>query len=100
MEILAVQPYYKILRKLSSTGQQEIKEKRNITLYANHIGTKHHRFSLDEVQDISFRQVGSKGGLLYLHTLQGMFSYPVETSPGNFMEIVKKVLKTKGSSDS
>lgn len=90
MEEIARQPYYKIVRQLSSIKQEDIKEMREITLYTDRITTRHREFSLDEVLDMSYRNFGKKGGLLYLHTLRGVFSYHVDESPEEFIRIFKQ----------
>lgn len=93
MEAIAVQPYYKIIREVSSLRQRDVKDHREIRLYEQKITTKHRQFKLEDVHDMSFRPIGKEGGLFYLHTIKGVFSYHVEKSPKQFITIFKQELR-------
>ncbi|WP_430789772.1 hypothetical protein VBD025_04725 [Virgibacillus flavescens] len=86
MDTIAIQPYYKVEREVNSIEQYNVEEERNILLYDDRITTKHHVFTLPEVLDISYRTFGREGGLLYIHTTGGLFSYTVKKSPQKFIE--------------
>lgn len=92
MDLLAVQPYVKVTRVVD-LEQKNIVQHRQIYLYRNRIVTRYRRFPIEDVLDISFRKVGGEGGLLFLHTVQGIFSYVVETSPELFIQAFKVHIK-------
>ncbi|WP_337019616.1 hypothetical protein [Oceanobacillus massiliensis] len=86
MNLLAEQSYIKIVRELSSIEQKDVEHQRKLYLYDEKIVTQHREFPLKDVLDISYRFIGGDGGLLYLHTTKGVFSYIVKTSPEKFVE--------------
>lgn len=89
MRFLATQSYSKIHREVTSIGKKEVEDKRTMYLYPDKITTAYHVFPLEEVNDLSFRKVGKAGGLLYVHTNSGIFSYTVATSPVEFIRTYK-----------
>lgn len=91
MKLIGTQPYYKIQRQVSSVDQQDVEEQRYLYLYEDKIITYHREFSLHQVLDMSYREFGKQGGLLYLHTLKGVFSYQVKASPQPFIDIFKSL---------
>jgi len=93
MRLLAEQTYYKVIREVSSIRQQDTEKKRTMYLYDEKIVREYREFSLNDVMDISFKPVGKHGGLLYLHTLKGVFPYIVKTSPTGFVEAYMEVRK-------
>lgn len=90
MNPIDVQPYYKIQREVSSIKQKDIELERNLYLYHDKVITQHREFSISEILDMSYRPFGRAGGLLYLHTLRGVFSYNVKSSPQSFIDSYKK----------
>jgi len=93
MYLLAEQPYVKVERQVGSIDQQDIEYQRTIYLYDEKIVTQHREFSIQDVMDMSYRPIGSSGGLLYLHTLKGVYSYTVKSSPQSFISIFKEQMK-------
>lgn len=91
MRLLAEQLYYKVIREVSSIRQQDTEKKRTLYLYDEKIVTEYREFPLDDVTDISFKPVGKQGGLLYLHTVKGVFPYIVKTEPTALVEAYKEV---------
>ncbi|TQS74171.1 hypothetical protein DX933_12655 [Ornithinibacillus gellani] len=87
MSWIASQPYVKVERKVTSIEQTDEEDKRCLYLYPDRVKSKHREFSIDAVTDISFRKVGDKGGMLYLHTNRGVFSYIVKESPADFIAV-------------
>ncbi|MEN2766993.1 hypothetical protein [Ornithinibacillus xuwenensis] len=91
MELLAKQEYIKIERKVYSIEQVDIEHKRFLHLYTDKITSQHREFPIQDVLDISYREIGGEGaGLLYLHTIRGVYSYTVKSSPKHFMDIFKE----------
>ncbi|BAC15107.1 hypothetical protein ACFQ4N_12570 [Oceanobacillus iheyensis] len=90
MDLIASHPYVKVVRHVSSLQQTDTEEKRYMYLYNEKIVTKHREFPIDDVLDMSYRFVGKDSGMLYLHTLKGVYSYIVKTSPEDFVESFKE----------
>lgn len=93
MRLIAVQPYIKVERTVSSIQQEDVEDERKIYLYDDKVMTRHREFPTNEVMDMSYRTFGDKGGLLYIHTLKGVFSYTVKSSPEQFIQAFKKHIK-------
>ncbi|MUK88290.1 hypothetical protein GMD78_07795 [Ornithinibacillus sp. L9] len=93
MELIAEQTYFKTERRVSSIEQVNIEHERTLYLYDDRIVSKHREFPIHEVLDVSYRSLGAEGGLLYLHTKSGVFSYTVKSSPKSFVELCKKQIK-------
>ncbi|WP_404450619.1 hypothetical protein LG329_09695 [Virgibacillus necropolis] len=90
MHLIAVQPYIKVEREVNSIQQFNIEDERNIYLYSDKIVTKHRKFPIQDVLDVSYRAIGGTGGLLYLHTNGGLYTYTVKTSPQKFIDAFKE----------
>src|SRR5690625_940355 len=88
---LATQTYIKIKREVLSTEQNQIEEKRTIFMYPDKIVTKHHEFLMKDVLDISYRKIESGGnlGILYIHTIGGLYPYTTKSSPNEFIDAFK-----------
>ncbi|MFS0673418.1 hypothetical protein [Ornithinibacillus sp. 179-J 7C1 HS] len=94
MELLAKQEYFKVERKVDRITQVDVEHKRYLELYPDKIKSKHREFPIEEILDISYREIGGEGaGLLYLHTTRGVFSYMLKSSPTHFIEIFKQRVK-------
>ena len=90
MPLLAKQPYVKIIREVSSITQTNTEENRMLYMFSDKVVTRHREFSMQNIIDMSYRFIGEKGGLLYLHTSSGLFSYFVKTSPVEFIDVFKE----------
>ncbi|OPA78312.1 hypothetical protein BVG16_10495 [Paenibacillus selenitireducens] len=93
MSWIAVQSYYKVERNVTGLEQTIMKQERWIYLYQEKIVTKYREFPIQEVFDMSYRSMGGNGGILYLHTRQGVFSYMVSEDPRPFMEAYKLLIE-------
>lgn len=92
MESIINQPYYKVEREISTDGQFHAVDHRTMYLYPNKIVTKYREFSLIDVFDLSYRRIGREGGLLYLHTRNGIYPYMVEEEPAAFIQTFKNLV--------
>lgn len=88
--LLATQPYQKIVREVTRIGQTEVADQRMLYLYKEKLVTKHREFPIENVMDMSYRRVGKSGGLLYVHTSSGVFSYTVASDPAAFIQVFKE----------
>lgn len=93
MRLIAEQPYIKVKREVSSIEQKEIEFRRTIYLYDEKVVTEHREFPIKDLLDMSYRLIGGTGGLLYLHTSKGVFSYTVKSSPEQFVKAYRDYVK-------
>lgn len=93
MGLLAVQPYVKVQRQIIDAEIVHEEENRQIYLYHDRLVTKHRQFSTRDISDLSFRKMGEEGGLLYVHTSRGIFSYTVPSSPEPFIKAFRIHIK-------
>ena len=50
-------------------------------------------FPIKDVMDFSYREIANQGGILYLHTLQGVYTYIVKSSPEAFITAYRAYFK-------
>jgi len=91
-DILAIQKYIKVQREMDYINfkQKFIEEERNMYLYMDKIVTKHHEFPLNNIYDLSFKPFGKAGGILYIHTNNGVFTYNVDSDATEFINTFKQ----------
>lgn len=82
--------YYIITRKIEFTEQLITEEKKKIVLYDDKIVADNRIFYLNTVSDISFKRTMNEYGMLYLHTISGVFSFLIKDNPKEFMRKVKE----------
>lgn len=95
MEWVARQQYVKVQREVDGIEQRDIEYNRFIYLYPDRVVTKYRTFPIQEVIDMSYRKIAGEGGLLYLHTSGGVFSYTVKTSPEDFVAAFRQLSETR-----
>ncbi|KAA9012849.1 hypothetical protein [Niallia endozanthoxylica] len=93
MSLIAQQPYIKTERKVTSIEQFEIEHDRIIYLYNDKVVTQNREFPIKDVMDFSYREIANQGGILYLHTLQGVYTYIVKSSPEAFITAYRAYFK-------
>ncbi|MEK4425283.1 hypothetical protein [Solibacillus sp. FSL K6-1523] len=93
MSLIAQHPYIKIERIVTGLEQFEIKHDRIIYLYNNKVVTQYREFPIKIVMDFSYREIANQGGILYLHTLQGVYPYIVQSSPKAFITAYRAYFK-------
>ena len=93
MSLIAQHPYIKIERKVTSIEQFEIEHDRIIYLYNDKVVTQNREFPIKVVMDFSYREIANQGGILYLHTLQGVYTYIVKSSPEAFITAYRAYFK-------
>lgn len=94
MKLIAQHPYIKIERKVTSHEQFEIEHSRIIYLYDDKVITQYREFPINMVMDFSYREIAKQGGILYLHTLRGVFTYQVKLSPEAFITAYRSYFKS------
>ncbi|HLR67625.1 hypothetical protein [Virgibacillus alimentarius] len=93
MHLIAKQPYVKVEREVGHLEQCKTVQKRFIYLYHEKVVTKHRTFPIQHVFDMSYKKIAEAGGLLYFHTISGVYSYTVTSSPAKFIEAFKRLKK-------
>jgi hypothetical protein len=93
MSLIAKHPYIKTERKVTSIEQFEIEHDRIIYLYNDKVVTQNREFPIKDVMDFSYREIANQGGILYLHTLQGVYTYIVKSSPEDFITAYRAYFK-------
>lgn len=93
MKLIAQHPYIKIERKITGREQLKIEHSRTISLYEEKVVTEHREFPIQKVTDFSYKAITNEGGMLYLHTLQGVFMYQVKQSPEEFITAYQQYFK-------
>ena len=93
MRIIAQHPYIKIERIVTSHEQIEKEHSRVLYLYEEKVVTQNREFPMNIVTDFSYKAIANEGGILYLHTLSGVYSYQVKTSPDAFITAYKAFFK-------
>lgn len=90
MGLLAEQQYFKVQREVSSIGQKDVEYERTLYLYSDKIVTYRREFAIQDVIEVSYRKFGHEGGLLYIHTESGLFTYTVKSSTDHFINTFRK----------
>lgn len=96
MSYLVAQPYVKVSREVTSIEQKDVEQERMLYLYRDKIVTAYREFSIDKVNDISYRRFGTNNGLLYVHTMSGLYTYTVKTSTDHLIETFKMLKEEAG----
>lgn len=92
-DAVAVQPYCKIERVCRTDGQIAVTVHHAMSLHADYIQTHAQTFPIRDVYDMSYRRLGGKEGILYLHTKQGVFPYNVQSDPSSFIAAFHKQIQ-------
>ncbi|MBM7649868.1 hypothetical protein JOC78_002852 [Bacillus ectoiniformans] len=87
--IISSQSYVRVHREVKDEQQHYIEIIEELMLYRDKIITGSHQFFLKDVLDMSYKPLSQNGGFLYLHTIQGVFSYNVKFAPDDFIEQYK-----------
>lgn len=93
MKLIAQQPYVKIERQVTTNKQIAIEHSRIIYLYEEKVVTQNREFPISIVTDLSYREIANQGGILYLHTMRGLYTYQVKSSPEIFIAAYKAYFK-------
>lgn len=93
MEIIAKHPYIKVIREVTGLEKTETKDKRELKLYQTKLTTRHREFNIEELVNVAVREIGEDGGLIFIHTTSGLFSYTVEIIDEKFIHIVNNLIR-------
>ena len=84
--------YSRTEQYIENFEQKNSRHDYTLSLYSYKIETETHTFQLEHILDISYKPFSNGGGLLYLHTNQGVFTYIIEKDPKVFIKAVKDLL--------
>ena len=94
--MLISQTYYKIQRKIINNEQHLIETEETLKLYKDKIISANDKFELSDIHDMSYRSIASTTGLLYLHTIRGVYPFQIKTNPSNFIRMYQKLKAMNG----
>ncbi|MEI4770227.1 hypothetical protein WAX74_11335 [Psychrobacillus sp. FJAT-51614] len=84
--------YIEIERQIDFYFQQkQIELQYELHLSMEGIKSARHQFELQHVHDVSHKSFSFGGGILYLHTNQGVFSYKIQEDPNPFIQTFKSL---------
>lgn len=89
--IISTIPYTRTEQYIENFEQKYSHSIYAISLYSYKIETNTHTFQLEHILDISYKPFSGIRGLLYLHTVQGVFTFILDTNPKEFINAVKKI---------
>ncbi|PAQ15492.1 hypothetical protein CD798_06810 [Bacillaceae bacterium SAOS 7] len=87
----AIQPYIVTSRKIEWEQQKISQTEEYLHLYQDKVTCASYEFTITEVHDMSYRLLSANYGFFYLHTIRGVFSYIITTSPSHFIDAYKKI---------
>lgn len=93
MKLLATQPYIKVERQMNKLEQKNVEHERTLYLYDEKVVSAYREFHIQDVTDLSYRTIGDEGGMLYMHTTKGVYSYIVRSSPMDFVNTFRETIK-------
>lgn len=79
--------YIEIERQIDFYYQmKQIEKQFELHLTVEGFISERHKFKLQHVYDVSHKPFSFGGGLLYLHTNQGVFPFQIQENPSNFIQ--------------
>ncbi|MBD8068009.1 3-isopropylmalate dehydratase [Bacillus sp. PS06] len=82
---ISKQSYIVMDRVIENNQQITVQTRKELYLYHESIESSDNTFLLSNVLDVSYKSGSSNFGVLYLHTIQGLFPYQVDTDPAEFI---------------
>ncbi len=87
--MIAQLPYIKVIRSIEENQQHYKEEEYMIAFSVEAVWTDGEVFHQHEVLDMSFRPFSNQMGLIYLHTIKGLYCYTIKENPKMFIETFK-----------
>ncbi|MFC7320132.1 hypothetical protein [Halobacillus campisalis] len=85
------QPIVWTTRKIKHNQQHYIEKEASVDLYKDEVVTPFERFTIKEIHDVSYRPLPGKLSFFYLHTVRGVYTYRVKSSPEEWIAEYKKI---------
>ncbi|CAM3960636.1 hypothetical protein [Mesobacillus zeae] len=83
--MLIAQPYIIVKRTIKDNRQLTIETRETLKLYHDRIISASNHFYLDDILDMSYKPFSGNKGLLYFHTIRGVYSFHIPSKPCKFI---------------
>ncbi|MEG9298641.1 hypothetical protein V6B33_19455 [Mangrovibacillus sp. Mu-81] len=91
MELICSQAYMKKERMIEDNQQFTVETEEFLYLYRDKIVTPKRSFSLHQVMDVTKKHLSARYIFLYLHTIEGVLTFVVKSSPDHFISHYRKI---------
>jgi hypothetical protein len=91
MELICSQAYMKKERMIEDNQQFTVETEEFLYLYRDKIVTPKRSFSLHQVMDVTKKHLSARYIFLYLHTIEGVLTFVVKSSPDHFIFHYRKI---------
>ncbi|MCA1056842.1 hypothetical protein LCM10_17905 [Rossellomorea aquimaris] len=91
MNWICSQAYMKKERLIEDNQQLTVEKEEYLYLYEDRIVTPKRSFTLPQVLDITKKHLSARYTFLYLHTIEGVLTYIVKSSPDLFISHYRKM---------
>lgn len=89
--MLCSHSYLKVDRKIKDNEQIYEENEELIRVYDDRITTASDIFHIQDILDISFKNMSGKKGFLYLHTTRGVYSYFTNAKPDQLLRVYNEM---------
>ncbi|MBW3114778.1 MULTISPECIES: hypothetical protein [Bacillaceae] len=83
--LICSQPFMKTERRIEDNQQFTVETEENLYLYSDRIVTPTRTFIMKEVLDMTSKPLSAYYTFLYLHTIEGVRTFVVKSSPERFI---------------
>ncbi len=89
--LICSQPFMKTERRIEDNEQFTVETEEYLYLYKDRIVTPTKSFIIKDVMDVTSRSLSAYYTFLYLHTIEGVWTFVVKSSPEQFISHYHKV---------
>ncbi|BCB05326.1 hypothetical protein [Bacillus sp. KH172YL63] len=83
--LICSQPFMKTERRIEDNRQITVETEEYLYLYSDRIVTPKRTFVIKDVMDVTSRALSAYYTFLYLHTIEGVWTFVVRSSPEQFI---------------
>ncbi|MCA1066012.1 hypothetical protein QTG56_10355 [Rossellomorea sp. AcN35-11] len=91
MKLICSQPVMKTERRIEDNQQFTVETEEHLHLYGDRIETPTKSFTIKDVLDVTSKPLSAYYTFLYLHTIEGVWTFIVKSSPAHFITQYHKV---------
>lgn len=91
MRLICSQPFMKTERRIEDNQQFTVETEEHLYLYSDRIETPTKSFTIKDVMDVTSKPLSAFYTFLYLHTIEGVWTFVVKSSPEHFITQYQKV---------
>jgi hypothetical protein len=91
MKLICSQAYMKQERLIEDNQQFTVETEEFLYLYSDKIVTPKRSFTMHQVWDVTKKHLSAHYTFLYLHTIEGVLTFIVKSSPDHFISNYRKV---------